>query len=242
MAALRCNAAARSGFLLAALHSVAERVNPRKARPPSPHGPRVLASAARSHLLAAAGRRAHDSQGSTRPRTPSLAIFSTLGDTARWLDKWERSCGSWRRRRAVRSFGQTGDRRDSGRHPPGTWRLRQPIEACPAISDHALDRLDAIEEKLAHLERAGERAQRRGRAPAEGAGSRSGAQPAAARQTRRRGIRPRPERHRPREAAALLDPAAHLHAIAAVLLAKYPFEEALLGANEAKVQDADEHR
>src|SRR5688572_2565113 len=43
MAALRCNAAARSGFLLAALHSVAERVNPRKARPPTPHGPRVLA-------------------------------------------------------------------------------------------------------------------------------------------------------------------------------------------------------
>src|SRR5688500_3347992 len=50
MAALRCNAAARSGFLLAALHSVAERVNPRKARPPAPHGPRVLASAGRPHL------------------------------------------------------------------------------------------------------------------------------------------------------------------------------------------------
>jgi hypothetical protein len=44
MVALRCNAAARSGFLLAALHSVAERVNPRKARPPAPHGPRVLAT------------------------------------------------------------------------------------------------------------------------------------------------------------------------------------------------------
>src|SRR5687768_6327312 len=43
MAALKCIAAARSGFLLAALHSVAERVNPRKARPPAPHGPRVLA-------------------------------------------------------------------------------------------------------------------------------------------------------------------------------------------------------
>src|SRR5688572_30970489 len=44
MVALRCNAAARTGFLLAALHSVAERVNPRKARPPAPHGRRVLAS------------------------------------------------------------------------------------------------------------------------------------------------------------------------------------------------------
>src|SRR5687768_18325043 len=43
MAALKCIAAARSGFLLAALHSVAERVNPRKARPPAPHGPRLLA-------------------------------------------------------------------------------------------------------------------------------------------------------------------------------------------------------
>src|SRR5688572_33022691 len=45
MAALMCIAAARTGFLLAALHSVAERVNPRKARPPAPHGPRVLAGA-----------------------------------------------------------------------------------------------------------------------------------------------------------------------------------------------------
>src|SRR5688572_7128966 len=50
MAALKCIAAARSGFLLAALHSVAERVNPRKARPPAPHDPRVLASAGRPHL------------------------------------------------------------------------------------------------------------------------------------------------------------------------------------------------
>ena len=50
MAALRCIAAARIGFRLAALHSVAERVNPRKARPPTPHGPRVLASAGRPHL------------------------------------------------------------------------------------------------------------------------------------------------------------------------------------------------
>src|SRR5678810_363443 len=29
-------------FLLAALHSVAERVNPRKARPPAPHSPRAV--------------------------------------------------------------------------------------------------------------------------------------------------------------------------------------------------------
>src|SRR5688572_13232737 len=50
MAARRCIAAARTGFLLAALHSVAERVNPRKARPPAPHGPRVLAKQARLHL------------------------------------------------------------------------------------------------------------------------------------------------------------------------------------------------
>ena len=37
MVALMCNTAARTGFLLGALHSVAERVNPRKARPPAPH-------------------------------------------------------------------------------------------------------------------------------------------------------------------------------------------------------------
>ncbi len=60
--------------------------------------------------FAAAGRRVHGSQGSARTRTPSLAIFSTLGDKPRWLDNRERSCGSWRRRRAVRSLGQTGTR------------------------------------------------------------------------------------------------------------------------------------
>ena len=50
MAAPKGNMAARTGFLLAALHSVAERVNPRKARPPAPHWPRMLASAAGPHL------------------------------------------------------------------------------------------------------------------------------------------------------------------------------------------------
>src|SRR5688572_14177722 len=50
MAALRCIAAARTGFLLAALHPVAERVNPRKARPPAPHGRRVLASVRCPHF------------------------------------------------------------------------------------------------------------------------------------------------------------------------------------------------
>ena len=49
MAALMCIAAARTGFLLAALHSVAERVNPRNARPPTPHWPRVLTSPAHPH-------------------------------------------------------------------------------------------------------------------------------------------------------------------------------------------------
>src|SRR5687768_12990641 len=107
MAALKCIAAARSGFLLAALHSVAERVNPRKARPPTPHGPRVLPSAARPHCLC--WEKSARLQGSARTRTPSLAIFSSLGDTPRWLDNRERSCGPWRRRRAVGSFGPTGD-------------------------------------------------------------------------------------------------------------------------------------
>ncbi len=104
MAARRCNAAARSGFLLAALHSVAERVNPRKARPPASHGPRVLASAAR-RPFAAAGRRVHDSRPQQEHRV--LRSFPPSGTCAIARQR-ERSCGSWRRRRAVRSFGQTG--------------------------------------------------------------------------------------------------------------------------------------
>ncbi len=81
MAALKCNAAARSGFLLAALHSVAERVNPRKARPPAPHCPRVLASG--DVRICRCWEKSAGLQASARTRTPSLAIFSTpRGHTA----------------------------------------------------------------------------------------------------------------------------------------------------------------
>src|SRR6188472_4526407 len=75
MVAPRGIAAARTGFLLAALHSVAERVNPRKARPPAPHGPRVPASAAGPHLPLL-GEESRASRGSARTRTLTLAIFS----------------------------------------------------------------------------------------------------------------------------------------------------------------------
>src|SRR6188508_3515552 len=98
MAAPRCIAAARIGFLLAALHSVAERVNPRNARPPAPHGPRLLASTAAPHLLLL-GEESRASRDQPEPEPPSLGIFSTPGNMPRWLEKEERSYGSWRRRR-----------------------------------------------------------------------------------------------------------------------------------------------
>ena len=78
MAALRGIAAARSGFLLAALHSVAERVNPRKARPPTPHGPRVPASVGRPHLPAA-GEECATPGFSKNQNTESCDLFH-LGD------------------------------------------------------------------------------------------------------------------------------------------------------------------
>ena len=107
MAALRCIAAARMGFLLAALHSVAERVNPRKARPPAPHGRRVLASAAGPHLPLL-GEESRASRGSARTRTPeSCDPFHSWGHAA-MARRRERSCGSWRRRRAGRSSGKRG--------------------------------------------------------------------------------------------------------------------------------------
>src|SRR3954470_310821 len=85
MAALGCIAAARIGFLLAALHSVAERVNPRKARPPAPHCPRVLASAA-VPITAAEGKSRETRCGWLEPRGPKLAIFPTaLGHMPRSL-------------------------------------------------------------------------------------------------------------------------------------------------------------
>ena len=58
--------------------SVAERVNPRKARPPTPHGPRVLASAATSPF-AAAGRRVHDSRAQQEPEHRVLRSFPPSG-------------------------------------------------------------------------------------------------------------------------------------------------------------------
>ncbi len=131
MAALMCNAAARIGFLLAALHSVAERVNPRKARPPAPHCPRVLASAARPRLPLLGEERTTPGL-SKNQNTGSCDLFH-LGDTARWLGNGERSCGSWRRRRAVRSFGQTGTDRVG-------WY------ACPRL-DSLCDRMERGEEK-----------------------------------------------------------------------------------------------
>src|SRR4051812_4817539 len=69
MAAPGCIAAARECFLLAALHSVAERVNPRKA-PTGSACPGLLASAARPHCRC---------WEKSRTRTSPLAIFPTLG-------------------------------------------------------------------------------------------------------------------------------------------------------------------
>ena len=77
MAALGCIAAARNGFLLAALHSVAERVNPRKARPPAPHGPRVLTSG--DVPIYRCWEKSAQFRGAARTRALSLAIFSTPG-------------------------------------------------------------------------------------------------------------------------------------------------------------------
>ncbi len=108
MAALRCNAAARIGFRLAALHSVAERVNPRKARPPTPRCPRVLASAATSPFACRCWEKSARLQASARTRTPVLRSFPPSGTHRDGSTIGERSRGSWRRRRAVRSFGQTG--------------------------------------------------------------------------------------------------------------------------------------
>ena len=91
MVALRCNAAARIGFLLAALHSVAERVNPRKARPPTPHGPRVPASAGRPRLPLPGEERTTPGL-SKNQNTDSCDLFHPRGHTAIARNQ-ERSCG-----------------------------------------------------------------------------------------------------------------------------------------------------
>ncbi len=106
MAARRCNAAARMWL--------PPRRAPfgRRAGQPSEGAPTGTALSPRASNgdvpICRCWEKSARLQASARTRTPSLAIFSTLGDTPRWLGNGERSCGSWRRRRAVRSFGQTG--------------------------------------------------------------------------------------------------------------------------------------
>ena len=120
MAALRGIAAARSGFLLAALHSVAERFSHRQAPapPPSPH-PDPLASkrgCTHSRLLR------EEKSRETRwwwpePQGPSLEVFPPLGHMPRLLSSEDRSCWQWRRRRALQSSGArmaSGERAASG--------------------------------------------------------------------------------------------------------------------------------
>ena len=68
MVALRCIAAARIGFLLAALHSVAKRIRRRPAYHPTQPVP------ARSSLWA---KRRETRWGWLEPRAPSLAVFPT---------------------------------------------------------------------------------------------------------------------------------------------------------------------
>ena len=92
MVAPRGIAAARTGFLLAALHSVAERVNPRKARPPSPHCARVLTSATLPHLAGLGEERATPGSQVELERA-DLRSFHP-GAQAAMARRWERSCGS----------------------------------------------------------------------------------------------------------------------------------------------------
>ena len=113
MAALRCIAAARTGFLLAALHSVAERVSPRQARPHRHRtGPRVRASAACPHLRCWRGEESRDSMGVGQNQNARvLRSFPPLGAHAAMAIERERSCGSWRRRRACGLRAAHGDAR-----------------------------------------------------------------------------------------------------------------------------------
>ena len=85
MVALMCIAAARTGFLLAALHSVAERVNPRKPRPPAPH---------RSPLASQRGMYPFTAGVGKSRESRSLRSSPPLGAHASLAIEWERSCRS----------------------------------------------------------------------------------------------------------------------------------------------------
>src|SRR4051812_6859031 len=108
MVALMCIAAARTGFLLAALQSVAERVNPPKARPPAPHGSHVLASAV-GPCYRCWDEESRASEGLSQNQNPGvLRSIPLRGPCRDGSIKGERSCGSGRRRRAGRSSGKRG--------------------------------------------------------------------------------------------------------------------------------------
>ena len=132
MAALRCNAAARIGFRLAALHSVAERVNSRKARPPTPHGPRVLTSVGCPHLPLA-GRRAQDSRPQLEPEHRVLRSFPRLGGQTAMARQWRAELRIVAAEACGAVSGQTGDR------PRRVVRL--------PTADSLCDRMERGEEK-----------------------------------------------------------------------------------------------
>jgi hypothetical protein len=85
MAALRCTTAARIGFLLAALHSVAERVNPRKPRPPAPHQSPLASQRGNVPHSAAEGKSRETRWRAKRQDAQCLRSSPPLGHMPRWL-------------------------------------------------------------------------------------------------------------------------------------------------------------
>ena len=109
MAALRGNAAARSGFLLAAAPFG------RRAGQPSEGAPTDTARSPRARErggphLPLLGKECTTPGPQQEPEHRVLRSFPPRGHTAMARNR-ERSCGSWRRRRAVRSAGKRGQTR-----------------------------------------------------------------------------------------------------------------------------------
>ena len=177
MAALRCTTAARIGFLLAALHSVAKRMNPRKARPPAPHQS-PLASQPGMYPFAAAERKSREARGlrSSPPRGTCLAGYR-MGTELQVV-----MAGAW----IAVSGSAHGERRVSGvrRAAPLWWFSPDRRVSAPHI-------------ERCQLQRASRAASGRGRFRASAQESSKRARPARSRRLQSTPPQPQPPRSVP---------------------------------------------
>ena len=187
MAALKCIAAARSGFLLAALHSVAERFSHRQAPapPPSPHPDPLASKRGCTHSRLLREEKSRETRwGWLEPQGPSLAVFPPSGHMPRLLSSGNGAAGS----------GGGGVRCSLRAR---AWRAaseRRPARSSSLVVPSCTMRVSAPPTERCRLQRASRAASERGRFRASAQESSKRASPKRARRLQRTTPPPLPRR------------------------------------------------